>query len=78
MRRYVPKLRQFYKGSPAMQATLAEARRLVESRAGQPAPAAQPSRPPPGAAAVAAAAGGEPAGAAASAGEADSAAPAQA
>lgn len=60
MRRYVPKFRLFYEGSEAMQAALAEAFQLIDSRAGQATPAAapaqQPSRLPPGAAAVAAAA----------------------
>ncbi len=52
MRRYVTKLRLYYKGSPEMQQTLEEARRLVAARAGQPRAARPPARPPPGAAAA--------------------------
>lgn len=55
MRRYVTMQRLYFKGSEAMLATLAEARRLVEARAGRPAAAQSPSRLPPGAAAEAAA-----------------------
>ncbi|PRW59253.1 tRNA dimethylallyltransferase 9 [Chlorella sorokiniana] len=56
MRRYVTKLRLYYKGSPEMQKTLEEARQLVAARAGQAAPARQPARPPPRTAAATAAA----------------------
>lgn len=69
MRRYVTKLRLYYKGSPEMQRTLAEARQLVAERAGQQRPAQQAARPPPGAAAAGAAAAGH-----GSAGAADEAA----
>ena len=53
MRRYVTKLRLYFKGSPEMEKTLEEARQVVAARAGQVQPARQPTRPPPGAAAAA-------------------------
>lgn len=53
MRRYVTKLRLYFKGSPEMRQTLEEARQLVMARAGHLQPARQPARPPPGAAAAA-------------------------
>ena len=56
MRRYVPKLRLFHKGSDATLAALEEARSLIAARAGRPAPVQRaPARPPPGKAAAAAA-----------------------